>query len=211
MYAHDLHRSQPKSPITSSRVVVVEGHDTFQFLKALLKQLNLLNEIEIRNYGGINDLGVYLETLKSIDGFEKVNSLGIIRDAEKSAKEAFDSVCKYLKNSAFEVPARPATTAKGTPKVSVFILPDCVNPGMLETLCLQAVKDDPVVPCVDQYFKCLQQEGWPMPDNITKARMRTFLASRKRPNLLLGQAAHEGYWPWENPIFDILKNFLRAI
>ena len=90
-------------------------------------------------------------------------------------------------------------------------LPDCANPGMLETLCLEAVGDDPAVPCVQQYLACLEQRGLDPPGNLHKARLHAFLASRPRPQLLLGQAAHAGYWPWSSPAFDLVKEFLRAL
>ena len=82
---------------------------------------------------------------------------------------------------------------------------------MLETLCLQAVSGDPAMPCVRQYFECLQGKGVSLPRNLPKARLHTFLSSRETPDLLLGQAAREGYFLWDNPAFDQLKEFLRAL
>jgi hypothetical protein len=145
MVADGLQLPQAKAPIAYSKVLVVEGHDAFQFFKALLRHLNLLAEIEIRNSGGVDDLSTYLRVLAGTSGFSGVNSLGIIRDAEDDATAAFASICNGLAQTKLSVPDNPMVIVEGKPRVSVFILPDCASQGMLETLCLQAVSNDPVM------------------------------------------------------------------
>ena len=214
MLPADLHVPHSRSPITRSKVLVVEGRDTFPFFMACLRELSLLHTIEIRNMGGVDELDAYLDTLPNISGFDRVTSLGLIRDAETEAAElAFESVCHSLRQAGLPVPTRPMTPLVGEGRqVSVFILPDCVNSGTLETLCLQSVQADPVMTCVDDYFRCAESHGAVVPTRwLSKARVRAFLASRPRPHLLVGQAAHEGYWPWDNSAFDLLKQFLRAL
>ncbi len=210
MLPEGLQNPQSPQPITYKKILLVEGHDAFQFFKALLRHLNLLPDIEIRNFGGIGDLD-YLETLKITDGFDDVISLAIIRDAESNAVSAFDSVSSKLKQTGFDVPLKPMTSTVGSPKISVFILPDCISNGSLETICLQTVKNDPAMPCVDQFFTCIQNNGLSVPKNIQKATLHAFLSSRSRPHLLLGQAAHTGYWPWNHAALDLLKKFLNNI
>lgn len=211
MIGRDLQLQQSKAPIAYPKVLVVEGHDAFQFFKALLRHLNLLSEIEIRNSGGVNNWPVYLKTLIGTPGFVDVISLGVIRDAEDDMTAVFASVSNGLRQAQLSVPEQPLAIAAGKPKVSIFILPDCVSSGMLETLCLRAVSSDPVMPCVDDYFQCLQKQNHPSSANLPKARLHAFLASRQKPDLLLGQAAHASYWPWDNPTFESLKQFLRAL
>jgi hypothetical protein len=128
-----------RHPITYSKLLLVEGQDAFQFFKALLRYLRLLDEIEIRNFGGVDDL------------------------------------------------------------------------GMLETLCLQAVSSDPVMPCIDQYLQCVRDLAGTEPSNPSKAYLHTFLASRPEPGLLLGQAAHRNYLPWDSPAFNDVKQFIQTL
>ncbi len=207
-----LQLPQSQSPITYPKLLVVEGQDAFQFFKALLRHMRLLDQIEIRNFGGVRDIRTYLRTLVETPGFiQVVTSLGVVRDAETQAESAFKSVCDALKETRLSVPQGPMAIADGSPKVSVYLLPDCTNPGMLETLCLQSVSNDPAMFCIEEYFQCLQRQGLPLPDHMPKARVHTFLSSRKAPNLLLGQAAHEGYWPWDSSVFDQVKQFLQAL
>lgn len=200
-----------RAPITYEKVLAVEGHDAFQFFKALLRQLSLLTDIEIRNFGGVDDLSDFLNLLIITPGFDRVTSLGIVRDAETNADSAFQSVRGKLAMAALSVPEHPVSIADGNPKVSVFILPDCENPGMLETLCLRAVSDDMGMACVEEYFNCTKSQGLALPSNMPKAQVQAFLASKPRPGLLLGQAAHEGYWPWDHPALDKIKQFLCDI
>jgi hypothetical protein len=134
-----------------------------------------------------------------------------VRDAETNASSAFQSVCQALRKAGLNAPAKPLAVAEGRPKVSVFILPDCHGSGELESLCLEAVRSDTAMPCVDEYFQCLNKRGVPVPENLPKARLHTFLASRRKPDLLVGEAAHAGYFPWDSPAFDRLKEFLRAL
>jgi hypothetical protein len=82
---------------------------------------------------------------------------------------------------------------------------------MLESLCLDAVAEDPCLPCVDQFFDCIQACGAALPANMAKARLQTFLASRPEPGLLLGQASQKGYWPWDRPAMQPLLQFLRDL
>jgi hypothetical protein len=210
MLPEGLQIAQSPQPITYQKVLLVEGHDAFQFFKALLRHLNLLSDIEIRNFGGIDELD-FLETLKITDGFDQVIALAIIRDAERNANTAFNSVCRTLEQTGFDVPLQPMTSTGGAPKISVYILPDCINNGALEHLCLQIVREDPAIPCVSQFFECIQSNGIPQPRNMHKANLHAFLSSRQRPNLRLGEAAHAGYWPWENAALDQLKQFLNNI
>jgi len=210
MLPDGLQYPQSPKPITLEKVLLVEGMDAFQFFKALLHHLNLLSEIEIRNFGGINQLD-FLETLMITDGFDRLNSLGIVRDAESNANSAFQSVSDLLSRIGLSVPQQPMAIAQGNPVVSVFILPDCVNSGMLETLLYQAIGDDPATSCIEEHFQCLVEKGVALPTNMDKARVHTFLSSKSPPGLLIGQAAHKDFWPWENSTFDGLKEFLKQI
>jgi len=64
---------------------------------------------------------------------------------------------------------------------------------------------------VEQYFECLQQEELPLPDNMSKAKVQVFLASRRKAGLRLGEAAQAGYWPWDAKAFEHVRDFLQRI
>ena len=50
-----------------------------------------------------------------------------------------------------------------------------------------------------------------MPNNLSKARVQAFLSSRIEPGKRLGEAAEAGYWPFNNPVFNPIKDFLSII
>ena len=171
------------------------------------------NDIQIQNFGGIGDLLHFLRALTGTAAFQRstVPSLGIVRDAETDAAAAFQSVQSALTAAQLPVPSAPNQPAGDNPQVSVFILPDNRGPGMLETLCLAAVADDPVMSCIETYLECVRQYAAAPPQNLPKATVQAFLASRERPGLRLGEAAHRGYWPWDDPTFALVKQFLQAL
>jgi hypothetical protein len=152
-----------------------------------------------------------LKAIVLTPGFmRKVVSLGIVRDTETSGPASFQSVCNALQTANLPVPTQPLSSEGSKPRVSILLLPDADTPGMLETLCLRSVATDPVIPCVDQYFQCLREVGV-IPNNIHKAKVQAFLASRLAPGLLLGQAAQKGYWNWDSSAFDHVRRFLHGL
>jgi hypothetical protein len=191
--------------------LLVEGRDALVFFSAFLRYLGI-TAIQLQNFGGINELGPFLKALRDSPGFlERVGCLGVIRDAESDPGAAFQSVCSALRNAGLPVPPRPRTRAGADPSIAVLILPDEGTDGMLETLCLRAVAEDPARPCVDDYFTCLSETLTALPRNLHKAKIHAFLASRPKSDLQLGQAASAGYFDWANPAFGEVRQFLMDL
>ena len=117
--------------------------------------------------------------------------------------------------ASLSVPERLLVSTGSNPQVIVMILPDGTSPGMLEDLCLQAVTADPgtgpAMNCVGKYFECLESQAIPPPNNMSKARVHTYLASRPEPDLRLGEAAQEGYLPWNDPTFNQVRQFIEML
>jgi hypothetical protein len=183
------------------------------FFEALLRHLKLAHEVEIRNFRGVTDFGRALMDLAGLDAFQRlVTSVGVVRDAEdKPAAVAQQSV-----KAAF---AAAGLTAARTPPIrtSVFILPDNSNAGMLETLCMEAVKNEPALAdahaCVEEFFACLARNNVSLPSQpaLAKHRAQAYLATRPEAQMFPGIAAYRGYWPWDNPVFQPLRQFLLAL
>ena len=173
-------------------------------------------------YGGKDNLSRFLAALGDMPGFRDVTALGITRDADgsiepdelrtsESAINAFRSVRGALHGAGFSVPAAPVEIADGEPKVGVYILPDCKGNGMLEDLCLASIQNDPAFRCLDAFFACAREHSDLYPGNMAKARLHAWLATRRRPDLRLGEAAENGIWDWDHETFGPIKNFLRAL
>lgn len=203
----------PLRPITATRLIAVEGKEELLCLSALKDELGIDN-IEIRPLDGIHPFSTKLKSLTLTPGFISVVSLGIMRDANSNASATFQSVCTALRNVGLPVPTQPLTPVKavrGKPQVVVLIVPHGASTGMLEDICLQSVGGDPAMTCVEAYFKCLTRNLSKLPNNLSKAKVHAFLASRDKPDLRLGEAAKAGYWPWAHQAFAQVSQFLSLL
>ena len=200
--------NQPEQ-ITESSLLLVEGRSDEEFFKALMRKMQL-SGIEIRMYGGKNNLRKALNGLQRISGFDRI-SLGIVRDADNNAKSAFQSVCSALRNAGLSHPKQPESFEGTKPRIGVLVLPDANTPGMLETICLRSVTDDPAMKCVDEYFNCVQEQLGYLPKTINKAQVQAFMASKPETVWQLGEAAQKNYWQLDHPTFDHVKRFMNDL
>ena len=205
-------KQQPIS-VTLSKLLFVEGDTPMHFFEALLRNLRLEQEVEIRNFRGVGDFKTFLINLAHTAEFQRlVTSVGIVRDAEdKPAAHARQSV-EYALTAAGLTPQR-------TPPIqtSIFILPDNTNPGMIETLCMEAVKTEPALAdthrCVEDFFACLTRSNiaLPAPPLLAKSHAQAYLATRQEAQMFPGLAAYRGYWPWTAAAFQPLIHFLQLL
>lgn len=195
------------------KLLVVEGNDPLAIFDRMVTRLGL-SDVQVLDHGGIAELPDFLARIQLVSGYSRVASLAVARDAEADPGAAFASVCSALSRAGLPQPARPEQPVGTAPKINVLILPQATAAGSLETLLLQTVAHDPVMPCVEDYLQCISRHlGSPhgTPGQMAKARARVFLASRPAPHLLLGQALDRGYWPWDSPALDHVKQFLTAL
>ncbi len=205
-------------PITVSKaaLLIVEGRDDEEFFKQLALHLGL-EDLQVENVEGEGNFEAQVAALRSQSNFlDIVSSLGIARDANGDPVRSFEIVQKALRRAGLPLPSTTLQPSEGRPKVTVMILPDSNSPRMLEDLCLRALAEDPAIPCVNQYVECLQTAGIDIGENnIPKAKMRAFLASKRDPkgsvSLWLGSAVRQDWWPWDDAAFDQVKDFLRQI
>jgi hypothetical protein len=189
-------------PITLSRVLLTEGDTPQHFFEALAKDLGIAQQIEIRNFGGLRELGKYLKTFVTLASFKtKVASLGIVRDAEDDPATAKQSV---------ETLVRQANVPQNV-RVSIAILPDDLSAGMIETLCLRSVDTSPVFECIDGMVTCLDTKQMPLPAVRDKHILDFYLAATNKPQTFPGIAASQGAWPFTHTCFDSLKQFLQQL
>ncbi len=207
-------------PITTTGQLLVEGRVPEMFFREMIIACDLQASVEVRTFGDVNkeNLQTYLEIFTQKAAFkERVKSLGIIRDAESSdANGAFQSVQAALRDAQLPVPTRIKELEGSPVGVGIFILPNCLDAGMLEDLCLTAIAETEqhesggVLPCVDELFQCLQKIGR-NPSNPAKARLAGYALARDVIDPQLGRAAQQGAIPWAANAFIPLKAFLRSI
>ena len=89
----------------------MEGKDEENFLKALFKILKLEN-IQIKSTRGKDQINRKIKGLVLTEGWDDVESIGLIRDADKSANRAFASLTGVLKRSRLPIPNSPGTFSR---------------------------------------------------------------------------------------------------
>ncbi|OPY00329.1 MAG: hypothetical protein A4E62_02370 [Syntrophorhabdus sp. PtaU1.Bin002] len=198
--------------ISKPKLLIVEGRDEEEFFVAILKTLDI-TDVQVLAVGGKTKIRSNLKALRNDSRFSTVISFGIVRDADREAATAFVSVRDALREAGFPYPSKPLRQSKGPPKVNVMILPPDGQHGSLENVCLETVKDDPAMFCVEQYFDCLNLRGLNrrMGPDFVKAKTRVFLASREDPTVSLGVAVNKGYWPLDAQVLNTVKQFLQTI
>ena len=213
--------TDPRSPLGKARILVVEGEDEFHLLIWMLEHMEIPGQIEIRPpYADVAPLGEYLAMLVVASGIDTVTHIGIMCDAESrepaSVRESVSSALASVFPGAPSVAANAEFVAcpfEGrTVRVGAFIAPDGTSRGMLEDLCLSpsAVRESDATPCVDRYLDCLAEAGivnphWP------KRRLHAYLAACDDPTLKLGEAGKAGYWHFDDPCWQPLKDFLKEL
>lgn len=219
--------------ICTKGIILIEGRTGEMFLRELIeKDLKLADKVEARTFGEKekSNLTLFLNVFATKSEFrQQVERLGIIRDAENDGGlKAFSEVIAAIRafntqNPTFALPlpanAKAATNdPNARTQLNVFILPDCNRPGMLETLCLDAVDElekagqpqKALLPCVKSFFKCLEEKG-KKPRNQTKADFAGYALAADVIDPQLGRAAQKGAIPWQAKAFDSLKAFVTSV
>ncbi|MBT8419989.1 MAG: hypothetical protein KJO08_03915 [Gammaproteobacteria bacterium] len=205
--------------IESDRLLAVEGRDEYNFFDSILKHIGI-KDVQLVDIGGKDKFKTEFPALYNLPGFPRVRFLGFIRDAEdKKAYAAFSSICSILKKYSLPKPEAINEPIDGKNndgqaiRISIFIMPNNLDRGMLEDLCLESVSEKPVFGCVNQYVECCLST---LPEseestNNSKAKVQTYLAVQKDIANSLGTGAQKGYWDFEHDCFDNIKRFLQIL
>ena len=99
-----------KEKIDHKHLVICEGVDAKYFLiwyfnsSALLDIRPFADDIQIIDFGGNEELSNYLAIVKNTAGFDKLESILIVRDAERDAEAAVSKIQSALRKNEFPVP-----------------------------------------------------------------------------------------------------------
>jgi hypothetical protein len=193
----------------AKKFVFCEGPGDAMVIRSLARDLGL--DFSVEKYGGKGNLANFLQELSRRPEFaqQQVAAMAILRDADEDSAAAFASVRDTLRQNNFDAPDANEAFTESSPRVGIFIM-GVDGKGMIEDLCLKSVADQPEFHCVDDYFRCIARHS-ARQEFKSKAKVRVWMASHVDWEYHVGKAAEEGYWPWANPAFDGLKNFLRTL
>ena len=203
----------PSLEIAEPKQLIVEGNDDVRIFRSLRSHLNISN-VEIRPYGGVDNMRTFLRTLSALPDFRYVRSLAIVADANSDRDRRERRIRGALSDMGLPTPASALEIASdGQLRIAYLVVPHNRDSGMIEDVCLDSVSDDPAMECIDRYLECIEESDTPGPRLawMPKARAHAFLASRDRPDLRIGEAADRGIWRFERKAFEPLKDLLMRL
>ena len=199
--------------IEQPKQVFVEGNDEVRLFGALAQHLGI-SDVQINQYRGRDNLRPFLKAIPLLDGFENINSLAVVADANSNRNGTEQRIHAALSAANLPSPRRPLEVlAQDKVRVCYLVVPHGADSGMIEDVCLDSVQADPAIDCVERYFECIEQTNVRGPREVwlAKARLHAFLASRERPDLRLGEAADAGIWDFGADAFRPLKTLLELL
>lgn len=210
--------------ILKEHLILCEGRDEQEFLIQFLESdtLSFLpgfsNDIQVMDFGGNSELLKHLTILKKMDGFEKIKSLLVVRDAETNAETACKEIQVALQRNDLPVLETPCCWKGETLRVGFVLFPQCdstLRNGTLEDLCLSILSDtsaDNTLKHIDKFLANLEEyRGKPF-SRIFKAKLHTYFSVHNDyVSLKIGEAAKAGAFDWNNVALNPLKNFIQEI
>ncbi len=210
--------------INKDKLIIVEGDDDSKIVDFLLKSLQI-NSIQTICIGGkdklkdkdaINRLSVSLKTSKSRK--IELKALGIVLDAdEKGSISTFQKICSFIRKLntldingiSFDIPKKCAEFTHCKIPVGIYIMPDCISCGMIETLCLQAPSDFALYEKSKEFIESINSELNHKEKRIVQSYIS--IAAKDRVYRMIGNAFEAGLFDIKNPAFDKIKNFLTEM
>ncbi len=209
-----------RKSIVKSYLLLCEGKDAEIFLinylesEALAQDKRFFNDIQVWDFGGNEELDSFLMNLKNMDGFDKVTSLAIIRDAEKDFAKACCDVTRSLSKSGIVSPEAYGTWIRDTTGLNVgyLLFPLNNGAGTLEDLCLQILSENnskDVLLSIDAFLATMESSYGRNYHRKHKNKLHTYLASSDEyVSMPLGLASKAGAFNWNSDYLTPLKSFL---
>ncbi|MCL2832450.1 MAG: hypothetical protein FWD78_04695 [Treponema sp.] len=203
-------------------LVLCEGEDTTQFiiryLEYLQKNDKLFENFQALDFGGNEELPIFLSDLPNYPGFDIVQTIIILRDAEGSHDDAVKSIINALKKSTFPVPPEPNKIEhKNNLKLAYSLFPSLstINKnGTLEDLYINNLAENGVKDVLNDIYSFI---------NNLKAKGRIFTWLHKTllhtyfsvtndfVSKKIGQATGAGAFNFECNEINMLKDLMKNI
>ena len=203
----------PRTQISSDWLLLVEGKDEVNLFNALMRhRFDAEPQIQVIDAGGVNKFPRNLNAIRTAAQTRPtLRAIGVVRDADNDAADAFASVCGQIRDAGYEPPAGHSEFSNDVPSIGVFIVPDGNEPGAIETLCRRSKEGEEATKCVEEYLNCLVERGAMRSTNVDKSFAHAYLAGMEDPVARVGEGARQGAWDFGSPAFAELSEFLRVL
>lgn len=197
-------------------VIFVEGPDDAYFVSSLLEDLNAdPTKVGITSVEGKANFQSAIGFMVKGSAYKRgaVKSFVIICDADENPNKTAESINLALSEHK-QPQLRPGevTANKTGVNLGLYILPDGVSPGDLETLCLNSIPDNPLAVKADEYIT--EAELIHAPNKLTGSRSKrttqVLLASYPSgPFRGAGLGFKHGAFDKKHQNIERVANFLR--
>ncbi|MEM7534617.1 MAG: DUF3226 domain-containing protein, partial [Chloroflexota bacterium] len=170
------------------------------------------SEVQLFDFGGINELQFFLESISTARRSVELKAIGIIRDAELDKSAAINSVKSALNHVNFPIPNQPLDIEfSGRPVVSYLIIPHDKPTGCLEDALLASITDQNLMTCVDGFVDCVDPDNQRSNSDRAKIAVHSLIAASTTPSMTLGESAKAGLWNLESDSLQIMLEFIRNL
>lgn len=216
---HEAEQASKKTTIEKPKLVLCEGYEETVFLPRILKltgRLDLYQSIQFMAFNGKSKLEKFLtKGLVQLPGYSKLTSLGIMIDSNGQPEgfpASLQKVQGALGSIGWPVPQGAAQTSEqGNLRSIIWVLPDNESLGEFEDLCMKALAQHPLLPCIDIFLRCAQSKAHPLPSSA-KAPLYTVLAWTKPCGRRLGELDDAILCDWQLQAFQpLIDTFLSRL
>lgn len=204
-------RQNPPMPTTAFGLLLVEGGDELAACRVVAGQA--WSSLCGWKADG-RDLPNLARLARNDPNFRFARSVGVVLDIENDVAAAQSLANETLVALGATSPVVHGVL-NGSPPLGAFLTPDGTNPGAIETLCRQAVRDPRLAACVDQLIGCAgtphaahgnprvaEDKGW----------LRAYLGMILEPDLRFHQAFdHPQGIDAQHAAFASLRAFVLAL
>lgn len=207
-------RRQSRPRLEADLLLLVEGRDEVNLFERFVQHCldDDAQSVQVLEVGGKDQFRRRL-TLIVADARTRptLRAIGVVRDADDSAQNTFQSVRDGIRSVGYEPPGAHAEFSNAVPSIGVFIVPDGSRGGAIETLCRNSVQTEGAANCVDEYLACLTRHGALRSRNEDKTFTHAYLAALEDPTARVGEGALQGVWDFRSPAFADLSRFIQAL
>ncbi|TFE69068.1 hypothetical protein A7Q09_06150 [Methylacidiphilum sp. Yel] len=202
-------------------LIICEGEADEVFLKKLGEK-NQFNEYVVWSADGRDKFPEkFKAAIANFKDHKKSHLILFIADAgnepNRTFKEIVNQLKKITKVSNFPKSCCKVASNKGYPAVKIHLLPDCNEPGALETLCYSVMKENQqIAECIEKFANCTNTiKDWPI-ERRDKAYVQCFIASTNQedPNKSLRFYLTNTSFKFDHdalkPLVKVIKNSLMA-
>ena len=204
---------QSRPRLEADLLLLVEGRDEVNLFEKFVQHcLDDAQSVQVLEVGGKKQFRKRFELVKT-DARTRptLRAIGVVRDADDSARSSFQSVCDGIRSVGYEPPGAHGEFSNAELPIGVFIVPDGSRGGAIETLCRESVREDSAANCVDEYLACLTRHAALRSRNEDKTFTHAYLAALEDPTARVGEGAQQRAWDFRSPAFADLSRFIRAL